>query len=128
MPVQRCTVPLNTSDVTQKYIGTGNGTVCRVIIYMSNQFFNPSTERRMFFLLKVRLCAALFLDSASFNSVARNGEHRLACVANSMAYVSRLVLGRFMFRGERTRLHGNALNSCVVMDTLPHFLLASTPF
>jgi len=33
-----------------------------------------------------------------------------------------------MFCGERTRLHGNALNLCVVMDTLPHFLLASTPF
>jgi hypothetical protein len=55
-------------------------------------------------------------------------ENRLACVANNMAHVARLVLGRFMFRRDRTRLHGNALNLCVVMDTLPHFLLASTPF
>jgi hypothetical protein len=80
------------------------------------------------FSLKVRLDAALFLDSPTLNAVARNGENRLACVANNMAHVSRLVLGRFMFRGERTRLYGNALNLCVVMDTVPHFLLASTPF
>lgn len=68
------------------------------------------------------------LDSPFFNSGARNGENHLACVANNMAHVARLVLGRFMFRRDRTRLHGNALNLCVVMDTLPHFLLASTPF
>ena len=80
------------------------------------------------FFLKVRLDAAVFVDSPFFSSVPRNGENRLACVANNMAHVSRLVLGRFMFRGERTRLHGNALNLRVVMDTLPHFLLASTPF
>lgn len=76
----------------------------------------------------MHLDAALFLDSPFFISGARNGENRLACVANNMAHVSRLVLGRFMLRGERTSLHGNALNLCVVMDTLPHFLLASTPF
>lgn len=81
------------------------------------------------FIQKVRLDTAVFLDSPFFNLVARNGEkNRLACVANNMAHVSRLVLGRFMFRAERPRLHGNALNLCVVMDTLPHFLLASTPF
>jgi len=114
--------------VTQKYISACNRSVCSVIIYMSIQFlFYPSTERRMFFL-KVRLDSALFLDSPFFNSGARNGENRLACVANNMAHVSRLVLGRFTFRGERTRLHGNALNLRVVMDTLPYFLLASIPF
>ena len=90
-------------------------------------FFIQSPERRMF-IQKVSLDAAMFLDSRFFNSVARNVENRLACVANNMAHVSRLVLGRFMSRAERPRLHGNALNLCVVMDTLPHFLLTSTPF